>query len=145
MFQIRRPKHCLLPQWCAMCRGGGAESLDHLFLHCEVATVLWRRLFQRVDVCWVCPALCSDLLVIDFAGLGRGPRGVVLWRCAILAVFWVVWLERNERIFEHRIEEVGGLWERVVFLASFWASVASEFSGVPLFLIISDWRAVCGL
>ena len=44
------------------------------------------------------------LFVTDFDGLGRGSRGVVLWRCAVLTISWVLWLERIARIFYDRVE-----------------------------------------
>jgi hypothetical protein len=41
-------------------------------------------------------------------------RGMVLGRCAVLAVFWVVWMEMKKIIFvEARCEDVDYLWERV--------------------------------
>lgn len=86
------------------------------------------------------------MFVIDFGVLG-GERGVVLWRCAVIAIFWVLWLERNEKIFKDKVEEVGCLWDKIVFLA-FWAK---ELCCVLFFIIYyliftrSDWRAICGL
>jgi hypothetical protein len=35
-----------------MCKQGG-ESIDHLFLHCEVATELWTIFLQLFEVVWV--------------------------------------------------------------------------------------------
>jgi hypothetical protein len=31
------------------------ESIDHLFLHCEVATEMWSALLQPFGVAWVMP------------------------------------------------------------------------------------------
>lgn len=41
--------------------------------------------------------------------------------------FWVLWLEGNTRILEDRFEEVGGLWDMVIFLSLFWAFVTRCF------------------
>ena len=49
---------------------------------------------------------------------------VILCNCAVWALLWVVWLERNEGIVDggkHPLEE---LWVKLSFLASFWASIA---------------------
>jgi len=37
-----------------MCKTCG-ESIDHLFLHCEVATKLWSALLNLFGVAWVMP------------------------------------------------------------------------------------------
>ncbi|KAK9273684.1 hypothetical protein L1049_018494 [Liquidambar formosana] len=143
MSQRRRPNRRLLPQWCIVCRLD-AESIDHLFLHCQGARFLWQRLFLLAGVCWVSPASSLDMLVIHYGCFGKSKRGVVLWRRAVLVVFWVLWLERNSRIFEDRVVEFGEIWDGEFFLASLWASVTKEFNVVPLFVIMSDWKAICG-
>lgn len=49
---------------------------------------------------------------------------MVLGRCTVLVIFWVVWNERNGRIFETARDEVLDFWwDRV----HFWASMSSEF------------------
>lgn len=55
----------------------------------------------------------------------------------------MIWLERNARVFEDKFEMEDGLWERVYFLASFWASASKDFVGIPLFIIKQDWKSVC--
>lgn len=69
-----------------MCRRA-TERLDHLFLHCDVAISMWTSLFQLIGIYWVPPACCVDLLIIDFCGFVRSSRGVVFWRCVVLAIF----------------------------------------------------------
>jgi hypothetical protein len=48
-------------EWCCMCKHGG-ESIDHLFLHCEVATKIWSALLQLFGVDWVMPCKVSECL-----------------------------------------------------------------------------------
>jgi len=46
---------------CCMCKKCG-ESLDYIFLHCEVATELWSAFLQLFGVDWVMLRRVSDLL-----------------------------------------------------------------------------------
>lgn len=42
----------------------------------------------------------------------------MLWRCAVFAVLWVMWLEWNECIFQNHSHDSAVLWDMVIFLAS---------------------------
>lgn len=68
---------------------------------------------------------------------------VKLIYCVVLAVFWVLWHEKNPRVLEEKFAKLQSIWEKLVYIASFWASVAPSFEGIPLFLIARDWRAIC--
>ncbi|KAJ9676364.1 hypothetical protein PVL29_025068 [Vitis rotundifolia] len=130
-LQLRRPYKSLCPQWCILCKGNG-ESIDHLFLHCPVTIGLWHKLFNLAGLVWVPPRSFVDMLVIAFKGLGNSLRGKTLWQIACLTLVWMVWQERNKRIFEEkgRMEEI--LWDLILFYSSLWASCTIAFRGVPL-------------
>ena len=38
---------------CVMC--GKEESINHLFLHCEVAALAWSNFIQKCSLAWCCP------------------------------------------------------------------------------------------
>ncbi|RVW19678.1 Structural maintenance of chromosomes protein 3, partial [Vitis vinifera] len=137
-LQLRRPYKALCPQWCILCKGNG-ESIDHLFLHCPITIGLWHRLFNLVGVIWVPPRSIEDMLVISFKGLGNSVRGKILWQIACLTLIWMVWQERNNRIFEDkgRTEEV--VWDLIRFYSSLWASCTEAFRGVPLSILQINW------
>lgn len=62
------------------------------------------------------------------------------------AIFGVIWMERNRRVFEDgRVEELGSSWERVRFLASLWAEVFSEFRDSSFFAISSNQRGIAAV
>ena len=63
---------------------------------------LWHRLFQLAKMDWVIPKSISDMMSINFKGFGLFKRGIVLWQAACIALIWVVWRERNVRIFEDK-------------------------------------------
>lgn len=45
---------------------------------------------------------------------------MILWRAAILAVFWGIWLERNNIIFYDKGEEESVLWDKIKYWVSLW-------------------------
>ncbi|RVX13545.1 Transposon TX1 uncharacterized 149 kDa protein [Vitis vinifera] len=62
-------------------------------------------------------------------------QGIVLWQAASIALIWVVWWERNARIFEDKARNSVVLWDSIVFLASLWAFCSKAFKGIPLNVI----------
>ncbi|RVW51835.1 putative ribonuclease H protein [Vitis vinifera] len=118
LLQLRRPHKALSPDICKLCMEQG-ESADHLFLHCSVTLGLWHRLFQLAKMDWVPPKSISDMMFINYKDFGKSKRGLVLWQNACIDLIWVVWRERNARIFEDKAKNSENLWDSIHFLASF--------------------------
>ncbi|KAK9927793.1 hypothetical protein M0R45_024959 [Rubus argutus] len=141
VVQRKRPGSCLSPNWCIMCKKE-QETIDHVFLHCPVALSLWMKLFREVNISWIIPKQCFSLLCEKHKILRGGRKAKAVWGCLVLAVFWVIWLERNQRIFEDKVgaghEE---LWDRIKFWSSLWVSVTHEFKDYSLAVILRDWKA----
>ena len=142
LLQLRRPHKALSPDICKLCMGQG-ESADHLFLHCSVTLGLWHRLFQLARMEWVPLKSISDMMFINYKGFGKSKRGLVLWQNACITLIWVVWRERNARIFEDKARNSENLWDSIHFIASFWAFCSAGFKGIPLNVLQLDWLAVC--
>ncbi|RVX18254.1 putative ribonuclease H protein [Vitis vinifera] len=51
------------------------------------------------------PRSLEDIVVITFKSLGNSLRGKTLWQIACLTLIWMVWQERNDRIFEDKGEQ----------------------------------------
>ena len=51
---LRKRKVCIL-DWCYMCKCN-SESVNHLFLHCPVASEVWDMVFGLFGVSWVMPS-----------------------------------------------------------------------------------------
>ncbi|RVW53008.1 putative ribonuclease H protein [Vitis vinifera] len=141
-LQLRRPYKALCPQWCILCKGNG-ELIDHIFLHCSVTIGLWHRLFNLVGLVWVPPRSLEDMLVITFKSLGNSLRGKALWQIACLTLIWMVWQERNNRIFEDKGRTEEMVWDLIRFYSSLWASCTEAFRGVPLNVLQLNWIGVC--
>jgi hypothetical protein len=104
--------------WCSMCKTAG-ESIDHLFLHCMVATELWRTILQLFGVEWVMPGSVKDML-----GSWRGQKGnrtsIQIWRMAPSCLMWCVWRERNARCFEDCETGLSNLKRKMLQMLFMW-------------------------
>ena len=72
------------------------------------------------------------MMVIAFKGLGNSLRGKTLWQIACLTLLWMVWQERNNRIFEDKGITEEMLWDLLLFYSSLWAFCTAAFRGVLL-------------
>ena len=77
-------------------------------------------------------------MIISFRGLENSIRGKTLWQIACLTLLWIVWQERNTRIFEEKWRLEGMLWNLFHFYSSLWVSCTAAFRGVPLDLLLCD-------
>ena len=57
-------------------------------------------------------------MVITFKGLGNSLRGKTLWQIVCLTLLWMVWQERNNRIFEDKGRTEEMLWDLLLFHSS---------------------------
>ena len=127
-------KYFLLPNLC-MKHG---ESVDHLFLYCSLTMGLWHILFQLAKMDWVPSRSISDMLSINYNGSSLSKRGIMLCQAVSIALIWVVWRERNARIFEDKAKNSEYLWDSIYFLASLWAFCSKVFKGTPLNVLQLD-------
>jgi len=82
---------------CYLCKRD-RETVDHLLLHCDVATTLWNYVFSRFGMSWVMPRRVVDLFVCWWKA-GRS-RSAAVWKMVPICILWFVWNERNFRYFE---------------------------------------------
>ncbi|RVX22450.1 putative ribonuclease H protein [Vitis vinifera] len=101
------------------------------------------RLFNLVGVIWVPPRSLEDMLVISFKGLENSLRGKTLWQIACLTLIWMVWQEKNNRIFEDKGRTEEMVWDLIRFYSSLWASCTEAFRGVPLSILQLNWIGAC--
>jgi hypothetical protein len=79
-----RRRGIVVVEWCVMCKKHG-ESVDHLFLHCDVARVVWSYFYRLFGVEWVMPSSVLDLLSGCGTLLGRG-FAIRIWKQVPLCV-----------------------------------------------------------
>ncbi|KAL4191383.1 hypothetical protein AMTRI_Chr07g29630 [Amborella trichopoda] len=120
------------------------ESNPHLFIHCSLAQDLWSLLVQLFGFQWVTPPLVTVL--ISSYHVPYWPKaGRTLWKAAMAATIWVIWLERNARIFQGRKKEVPTLFHKVTSLVIFWASNHKVFSEISVNTFLSQWENTLNL
>jgi hypothetical protein len=53
--------------------------MDHLLLHCEIASALWTAIFSYVGLAWVMPRRVVDLFS-SWRGLDGSPQSATMWK-----------------------------------------------------------------
>ncbi|GAU19616.1 hypothetical protein TSUD_383110 [Trifolium subterraneum] len=98
---------------------GTTEDLNHLFFQCDVYSRLWLMILQWLGVF---TALQGELNAhsIQFSGLGSNQKTsfiglTVIW----VATLYVIWRDRNNRLFKSVLEPIEKLAEKVK-LQTFW-------------------------
>lgn len=64
-----RKMHIIVVNWCYMYKKS-RQSVDHLLLHCEIASALGNAIFNSVELAWIMPSQ-----VVDFFAFWRGQVG----------------------------------------------------------------------
>jgi hypothetical protein len=110
--------------------------VDHLLLHCDVASTMWNNIFTCFGMSWVMPRRVIELFACWWKS-GR-PRSVAIWKMVPICIFWCVWKERNLRCFEDlesSMEDIlASFFHMVAFLSPLLISF-TDFLVLFLFLV----------
>ena len=77
-----------LVSWCCMCQHCG-EIVDHLLLHCDIASGLWNVVFAAFRIHWVMPKMVAELLFGWQNWFGKCSSAI--WNLVPLCLMWLVW------------------------------------------------------
>lgn len=61
------------------------------------------------------------------------------------AILWLIWMERNDRIFKDKFNSFWYFCEFVQIMASNWRSQHKSFCNYSTFTINLDWKCFCNL
>lgn len=105
--------------WCgAGC--GMIETADHLFLSCPFFAVLWEQVRHWLGCAGVDSNTISHHFVqfTGLSGFGKARRSFLqlIW----LLTSWVIWNERNIRLFKNVFTEVPRLLDKIKLLSLAW-------------------------
>ena len=88
---------CSLVSWCFMCQCSG-ETVIHLLLQCDVAYILWTRVFRMFEIQWVMALTVPTLLFCWRNWFGKHSSNV--WNLVSACLMWILWREWNSRMFD---------------------------------------------
>lgn len=140
-LQKSMPHICWRPQQCIMCRENG-ENVNHIFMHCSVAKFLGSKLLSKAAIIGPLPFSRRSSFRQDWYGFGKNKKGKIIWNAAMVAIVWVIWKERNRRIFMGKDRCREEFWDRVVYLGSLRTSIKKKFEGISYFFIRNNWEPV---
>ena len=142
MLQLRRPFKALSPDWYTLCRRSG-ETVDYLFLYHSITLGLWHKIFSQTAMVWVQPGSICNVMHISFKCFGNFTRDDTLWKSSGLTLLWIVWRQRNDRIFEDTWKMTEMMWDLLHFHVSFWAYCTNVLKSFPLSVMQLYWLSVC--
>jgi hypothetical protein len=130
-----RKRQLIVINRCCLCKSDG-ETVNHLFLHCEVARALWYAIFSRFGLHWVMPNSVVDLFACWWTG--GHSRSAMVWKIVPLFLIWCLWRERNVRCFEDLDGTLEELKSFFFFSLFTWttAYLAQLVISFPKFLVL---------
>ena len=102
-----------------------SESVDHLFLHCPVASELWDMVFGLFEVCWVMPMFVVGVFACWQGRSSRHHNGDI-WKVVPLCLIGCIWKERNSKCFEDIERSMPNL--KLLFFRTLTGSLGGETS-----------------
>ncbi|CAN1751474.1 Putative ribonuclease H protein At1g65750 [Linum perenne] len=128
-----------MPNRCVLCFAD-CESIQHLFWRCPFASQVWSFFSSRLSLLGPFPLDAKGFLWA-WKGLNCDACFAPCVRMLAHSVLWVLWSERNNRIFRDKIDELQAVIHRIVFWVGLWGSVGGLIS--PDILV--RWQRVCGM
>jgi hypothetical protein len=99
---------------------GCTETTSHLLFRCDIFGNVWHGVYQWLCISFISPDSVREHL-IQFGHLMGLPRSTqsffkVTWHACV----WIVWKERNNRIFKSKALDLGQLVDKVKFVSFSW-------------------------
>jgi hypothetical protein len=99
---------------------GMIETASHLFFHCNVFSSLWQHSRLWIGISGVDPHNCRDHFYqfIHYTGYSKARRSFLqlIW----LLCVWLVWKERNNRLFNDSDTSIDQLLEKAKYHSLWW-------------------------
>ena len=106
------------------------ETGSHLLIHCSLASGVWQSVLRSFGVVWVFPDNIINLLYGWYNYFGKHNSSV--WNLVSLCLMWIIWRERNSRVFEDKDHSQSKLIELFFGTLFDWARVGGFTSALSL-------------
>jgi hypothetical protein len=99
---------------------GHLESANHLFLCCDIFNSLWHHVWSWLGIDFVSSGDLRQhfIQVTNYAGLPRSTH--LFFRIIWCVTVWVLWKERNERVFQNTASDFSTLLAKVKLNSFLW-------------------------
>ncbi|RHN63454.1 putative reverse transcriptase zinc-binding domain-containing protein [Medicago truncatula] len=107
------------PCVCVLC-GEMEEKTSHLFLHCEVSLLIWRKVLDWLEINFITPQnLHSHYACWNGEVNSRKLRKafLMIWHASI----WMIWKERNARIFKNQFQNFDEVVDNIKAVSWCWS------------------------
>ncbi|CAN1772223.1 hypothetical protein LINPERHAP1_LOCUS12131 [Linum perenne] len=128
------------PNICVMCRAD-LESVSHLFLSCPFACYIWVALSSKLAI-WGPFSMDIQEFIRSWQAGNYSRRTRVFAEMLMHAIFWVIWLERNARIFRDRERSPRHLVWKVAFSVGRWLKAMDAISQDDFRIWMVGWNGL---
>ncbi|WRX31364.1 Reverse transcriptase zinc-binding domain - like 10 [Theobroma cacao] len=104
---------------CPLCKDS-IETVDHLFVGCISVKSLWYAWCKEWGFAWVMPTRFKELMTM-WNAINVKASCDKIWRMAVFAITWTIWIGRNEVVFNNKVWDKELIWELIKLRVATWA------------------------
>ncbi|XP_004229148.1 uncharacterized protein [Solanum lycopersicum] len=98
---------------CVLCKNA-EESAEHLFLQCQFARKVWKRILGSIDHRSTAPMVWEQFQQWCIQN-GKGKRATTQrFKTVLTEGIYGLWIERNNRMFEHKSKKEESIAKEIV-------------------------------
>ncbi|KAG9442830.1 hypothetical protein H6P81_018684 [Aristolochia fimbriata] len=138
--QLQRRGQIITNPLCKLCNSG-EEDCNHLLPHCKFSQKVWDNIRRKFGI-YLCMPKTFGQLIEQWYPCPLPLCGQILWRTAIVATSWQLWVERNAITFNNQCCNLGGVIEKVIHNFLLWAGASNKLPPLPSSIIRMHWSKV---